>query len=32
MAIWIQEALAAASIVVFGGSVLFLASIGEMLL
>jgi len=32
MAIWFQEALAALSIVIFAGSVLVLASLGEVIL
>lgn len=32
MAIWFQEALAAVSVVVFVGSVLVLASLGEVIL
>ena len=32
MAIWFQEALAALSVVVFVGSVLVLASLGEVIL
>ncbi len=32
MAIWLQEALAAVSVVVFVGSVLVLASLGEVIL
>jgi hypothetical protein len=32
MAIWVQEALAAASVVVFVGSILVLATLGEVIL